>query len=91
MFYACFTLIGSWEGGENFKVGIFLNKNLLGQGYTKKKTFFIDLMLYSTIVNACTCLNSKNTTCFHLLYTCKGGTITLGPTGQNTKIKTKLK
>ena len=28
MFYACFTLIGSWEGGKNFRVGIFLNKNL---------------------------------------------------------------
>ena len=25
VFYACFTLIGSWEGGENL-----LNKNLLG-------------------------------------------------------------
>ena len=30
VFYACFTLIGSWEGGKNFRVGIFLNKNLLG-------------------------------------------------------------
>ena len=29
-FNACFTLIGSWEGGKNFKEGIFLNKNLLG-------------------------------------------------------------
>ena len=29
-FYACFTLIESWEGDKNFKVGIFLNKNLLG-------------------------------------------------------------
>ena len=28
VFYACFTLIGSWEGGKN--LGIFLNKNLLG-------------------------------------------------------------
>ena len=27
-FYACFTLIGSWEGGKNLRVGIFLNKNL---------------------------------------------------------------
>ena len=26
VFYACFTLIGSWEGGKNFRVGIFLNK-----------------------------------------------------------------
>ena len=30
VFYACFTLIGSWEGRKNFRVGIFLNKNLLG-------------------------------------------------------------
>ena len=30
VFYACFTLIGSWEGNKNFRVGIFLNKNLLG-------------------------------------------------------------
>ena len=29
-FYACFTLIGSWEGNKNSMVGIFLNKNLLG-------------------------------------------------------------
>ena len=40
MFYACFTLIGSWEGGKNFRVGIFLNKNLLGKGYRKQTTFF---------------------------------------------------
>ena len=30
VFYACFTLIGSWEGGKDLGVGIFLNKNLLG-------------------------------------------------------------
>ena len=30
VFYACFTLIGSLEGGKNFSVGMFLNKNLLG-------------------------------------------------------------
>ena len=30
VFYACVTLIGSWEGGKNFRVGIVLNKNLLG-------------------------------------------------------------
>ena len=30
VFYACFTLIGSWEGGNNFRVGIFFNKNSLG-------------------------------------------------------------
>ena len=30
VFYACFTLIGSWEGRKNFRVGIFLNKILLG-------------------------------------------------------------
>ena len=32
VFYACFSLIGSWEGEKNFRVGIFLNKNLLGLG-----------------------------------------------------------
>ena len=30
VFYACFMLIGSWEGGKNFRVGIFLKINLLG-------------------------------------------------------------
>ena len=30
VFYACFTLIGSWEGDKNFRVGIYLNENLLG-------------------------------------------------------------
>ena len=30
VFSACFMLIGSWEGRKNFRVGIFLNKNLLG-------------------------------------------------------------
>ena len=30
VFYACFTLIGSWMGDKNIRVGIFLNKNLLG-------------------------------------------------------------
>ena len=29
VFYACFMLIGGWEGGKNFGVGISLNKNLL--------------------------------------------------------------
>ena len=27
-------------GDNNFRVGIFLNKNLLGQGYRKQITFF---------------------------------------------------
>ena len=30
VFYACFTLIGSWMGNKNFRVGIILYKNLLG-------------------------------------------------------------
>ena len=30
VFYACFTLIGSWESGKNFRVGICLNKKMLG-------------------------------------------------------------
>ena len=30
VFYACFTLIQSWKGRKKFRVGIILNKNLLG-------------------------------------------------------------
>ena len=40
VFYACFTLIGSWEGGKNFSVGIFLNENLLGTGLQETNNFF---------------------------------------------------
>ena len=40
MFYACFSLIGSWEGKKNFRVGNILNKNLLGLGYRKQTTVF---------------------------------------------------
>ena len=40
MFYACFTLIESWEGGKNFRVGTFLNKNLLGYRVTGNKQLF---------------------------------------------------
>ena len=29
VFYACFMLIGSWEGGKNCRVGIVLSKTLL--------------------------------------------------------------
>ena len=39
MFYACFSLIGSWEGEKYFRVGILLNKNLLGYYYRKRTTF----------------------------------------------------
>ena len=39
-FYTCFTLIGSWEGGKNFRVGIFLNRNLLGWGYREQTIFY---------------------------------------------------
>ena len=39
VFYACFMLIRSWEGGKNLGVGIFLNKNLLGLGvHTSART-----------------------------------------------------
>ena len=38
VFYACFTLIESWEGGKKFRVGIFLNKNLWVTG--NKQLFF---------------------------------------------------
>ena len=34
VFYACFLMIGSQEG----RVGIFLNKNLLGSGFKRKQT-----------------------------------------------------
>ena len=30
VFYACFTLIESWEDGENLRVGICWDKNLSG-------------------------------------------------------------
>ena len=36
-----FTLIGSWEGGKNFRVGIYLNKILLG---TRNKQLFLGLI-----------------------------------------------
>ena len=39
MLYARFTLIGSWKGGNNFGVGIALNKNV--PGYRKQTTFFL--------------------------------------------------
>ena len=43
VFYVCFTLIGSWMGDKNFRVGIFLNKTLLGYRvmYRKQTTFFL--------------------------------------------------
>ena len=39
-FYACFTLIGSWEGGKNLRVGICLDKNLVRVGLQEKNYFF---------------------------------------------------
>ena len=30
MFHGCFILISSWNGKENFRVGIFLSKTLSG-------------------------------------------------------------
>ena len=39
VFYACFTLIGTWEGRRKFRVGIFLNKNLLGRVTGNKQLF----------------------------------------------------
>ena len=41
MFYACFTLSGSWEGGKNLRVGIFWNKNF----------FFLGLSCLSQFIN----------------------------------------
>ena len=43
MFNACFMLIGSWKGGKNFRVGIFLNKNMLGRVTGKKQLFILGL------------------------------------------------
>ena len=45
VFYACFTLIGSWEGGKNFRIGIFLDKNLLGR-VTGNKQLFLCVYIY---------------------------------------------
>ena len=44
VFYACFVFIGSWEGEKNFRVGIFLNKNLLGYRVTGNKQLFLGLI-----------------------------------------------
>ena len=43
MFYACFTLIRHWEGGKNFRVGIFLK--LVRVGLQETKNFFLGLSL----------------------------------------------
>ena len=39
VFYACFTLFGSWMGDKNFGVGIFLNKKHVSAGYRKQTSF----------------------------------------------------
>ena len=39
MFYACLTLIGSWEGGKNLRVEIFLNKKLVRVGLQETNNF----------------------------------------------------
>ena len=56
MFYACFTLIGSWEGGKNFRVGIFLNKKLVRVGLQETNNFFLGLSQGSK--NACILANT---------------------------------
>ena len=43
MCYACFKLIGGWEGRKNLRAGIFWNKNLLGS--RKQTTFFSGLII----------------------------------------------
>ena len=35
----CFMLIGSWKGGKNSRVGIFMSNNLLESGDSKHTTF----------------------------------------------------
>ena len=39
VFYACFTMIGSWEGSKNFRVGIFFNKKLVRVGLQETNNF----------------------------------------------------
>ena len=43
VFYACFTLIGSWEGRKSIRVGIFFNKNLLDRVTGNKQLSFLGL------------------------------------------------
>ena len=40
LFYACFTLIGSWEGGNFFGVGFFLNIKCVRVGLQETNNFF---------------------------------------------------
>ena len=40
MCFIFFTLIVSWEGEKNLRVGIILNKNLLGRVTGNKQLFF---------------------------------------------------
>ena len=42
MYYIDLELIGRAE--KNFRIGIFLDKNLLGWGYRKHTTFFLGLI-----------------------------------------------
>ena len=44
VFYACLTLIGSWEVAKNFMVGIYLNKNIR-VGLQETNNFFLGLSL----------------------------------------------
>ena len=49
VFHACFTLIWCWDGGKNFRVGISLNKNLLGYSYRNTGNKELCLGLWSTL------------------------------------------
>ena len=51
VFYACFTLIGSWEGGKNFRVGFFLKKKIVRVGLQETNNFFFRPI---NIVHTCT-------------------------------------
>ena len=53
MFYACITLIGSLEGGKNLRVGIFLNKHLLGLQETNNCFLGLNLILEGTHRRGC--------------------------------------
>ena len=57
MFYACFTLIGSWDDDKNFRVGIFWNKKLVRVGLQETNNFlFLALGIKHEVTN---CLNES--------------------------------
>ena len=59
MFYACFMLIGSWEGGKNFRVGIvFWINSCQGRVTGNKQLFFRPKRLMLQIDEDCVLTNA---------------------------------